>query len=218
MYKYTVDGLAAKEAADAAAAAAAAAAEAAAGPSGAGADGASAAEVPGTPKVVPAGARQYQYGLKGIVVHSGSAFAGHYYSYIKVRLHDPSLVDSQRRAWCSMCLSCSGQVRKQAGQRLGADQWFCFDDNQVSNVDASLSLASPSSQQTIAVCGGLKVLFPASSIACLNASGGALGPGQPGPRLLRRQAVRGAPGRAAHPAAGAARPATPVMVLAAPRR
>lgn len=26
----------------------------------------------------------YSYQLKGIVVHSGSAFAGHYYSYIKV--------------------------------------------------------------------------------------------------------------------------------------
>ena len=31
---------------------------------------------------------QSQYYLKGIVVHSGTAFAGHYYSYIKVR---PSL-------------------------------------------------------------------------------------------------------------------------------
>ena len=27
----------------------------------------------------------YQYELKGVVVHSGTAFAGHYYSYIKVR-------------------------------------------------------------------------------------------------------------------------------------
>ena len=28
----------------------------------------------------------YQYSLKGVVVHSGTAFAGHYYSYIKVRV------------------------------------------------------------------------------------------------------------------------------------
>ena len=27
----------------------------------------------------------YQYELCGVVVHSGSAFAGHYYSYIKAR-------------------------------------------------------------------------------------------------------------------------------------
>ena len=30
-------------------------------------------------------AAYYQYELKGVVVHSGTAFAGHYYSYIKVR-------------------------------------------------------------------------------------------------------------------------------------
>lgn len=29
---------------------------------------------------------QYEYELKGVVVHSGTAFAGHYYSYIKVCL------------------------------------------------------------------------------------------------------------------------------------
>ncbi len=32
----------------------------------------------------PRDQQQYQYHLKGIVVHSGTAFAGHYYSYIKV--------------------------------------------------------------------------------------------------------------------------------------
>ena len=32
----------------------------------------------------------YQYELKGVVVHSGTAFAGHYYSYIKVRAECPS--------------------------------------------------------------------------------------------------------------------------------
>ena len=29
---------------------------------------------------------QYEFELKGVVVHSGTAFAGHYYSYIKVCL------------------------------------------------------------------------------------------------------------------------------------
>ena len=30
--------------------------------------------------------KQYEFDLKGVVVHSGTAFAGHYYSYIKVCL------------------------------------------------------------------------------------------------------------------------------------
>lgn len=30
--------------------------------------------------------RHYLYELRGVVVHSGSAFAGHYYSYIKASL------------------------------------------------------------------------------------------------------------------------------------
>ena len=34
---------------------------------------------------------QSKYYLKGIVVHSGTAFAGHYYSYIKVRPSPPFL-------------------------------------------------------------------------------------------------------------------------------
>ena len=35
------------------------------------------------------GMRQDMYQLKGIVVHSGTAFAGHYYSYIQVRRASP---------------------------------------------------------------------------------------------------------------------------------
>ena len=188
MYKYTVDGLAAREAADAVAAAAAASEAAAAGPSGA-AEGA--ADAPGTPKLPLPNARQYQYGLKGIVVHSGSAFAGHYYSYIKVCV-------VQCRRCCTPPEQIGGitqdshfiaQVRKQAGQGLGADQWFCFDDNQVrccsvwGGLTASASFSYPHSAST------------AGPIGCPGMSpGGALGPSQPGPRLLRRQAVRGAPG------------------------
>lgn len=44
---------------------------------------------------------QYMYELKGIVVHAGSAFAGHYYSYIKERpkqLPDGTLVPGSW--WC----------------------------------------------------------------------------------------------------------------------
>ncbi len=90
MYKYTVDGLAAREEADAANGSAA-------GPSGsattadvASTTSSSAAESAATPAPEPTtpknppNAKPYQYTLKGIVVHSGSAFAGHYYSYIKV--------------------------------------------------------------------------------------------------------------------------------------
>ena len=90
MYKYTVDGLAAKEAADAAAAAAGSSpATTVSGPQSrglpeiAGNSAGPAVEPPGTPKP-PQHEQQYQYTLKGIVVHSGTAFAGHYYSYIKV--------------------------------------------------------------------------------------------------------------------------------------
>lgn len=89
MYKYTVDGLAAKEEADAAAASAAgpsdsaARADVASTSSPAAESAATSAAEPTTPKHPP-NAKQYQYTLKGIVVHSGSAFAGHYYSYIKV--------------------------------------------------------------------------------------------------------------------------------------
>lgn len=89
MYKYTVDGLAAKEEADAAAASAAGPSESAANAdvastsSAAAESAATSAAEPTSPKNPP-NAKQYQYSLKGIVVHSGSAFAGHYYSYIKV--------------------------------------------------------------------------------------------------------------------------------------
>ena len=65
MWKYTVAGLEEREAREAAA-------------------GGDAEEAPGPSSANPA---ECQYYLKGIVVHSGTAFAGHYYSYIKVRPH-----------------------------------------------------------------------------------------------------------------------------------
>ena len=156
MYKYTVDGLAAKEAADAAAAAAGSspAAPNAAGPQGgalrdaAGNGAGPAVEPPGTPRP-PQHDQQYQYTLKGIVVHSGTAFAGHYYSYIKVRawpllglsgllalMETPSTSPGSGVAlWGSPEHASSGaaQVRKQAGQGSCVDQWLCYDDNTVSS-------------------------------------------------------------------------------------
>lgn len=75
MWKYTVEGLAERDAA-AADGAPAGASKADAAPS---ADGA-------RPGALKAGAHgmQYLYQLKGVVVHSGTANVGHYYSYIKV--------------------------------------------------------------------------------------------------------------------------------------
>ena len=67
MYKYTVEGLAEHEAMDAAAAAVGS------GPSS-----------PPPTLHAPLGSPAYAYTLRGIVVHSGTAFAGHYYSYIQV--------------------------------------------------------------------------------------------------------------------------------------
>lgn len=86
VYKYTVDGLAEREQAEAAAASEAAGAADAAGPPGsAGGEGEGAAQSGDAASLQPPhDPQQYQYSLKGIVVHSGSAFAGHYYSYIKV--------------------------------------------------------------------------------------------------------------------------------------
>jgi len=75
MYKYTVEGLAERDDA------VSTEASAEAGPSGSSAE---AAERP-IALQPPHDARSYSYSLKGIVVHSGSAFAGHYYSYIKVQ-------------------------------------------------------------------------------------------------------------------------------------
>ncbi len=64
MYKYTVEGLAEAEQADISQPAA------------------STSSDPNPP--VPHSKDHYQYQLKGVVVHSGTAFAGHYYSFIKV--------------------------------------------------------------------------------------------------------------------------------------
>ena len=109
VYKYTVEGLAEQEAAQAATVASAAAdpgpvssPDAEPGPevtgtsedevpttgpgpgSAAAAGAAAAAAGPGPGLRSPAASRTtYVYQLKGIVVHSGTAFAGHYYSYIK---------------------------------------------------------------------------------------------------------------------------------------
>ena len=76
MWKYTVEGLAERDAS-------AEAAAASAGRPDAPAPGEAGAARPGTPKAGAHGL-QYMYQLKGVVVHSGTANVGHYYSYIKV--------------------------------------------------------------------------------------------------------------------------------------
>lgn len=68
MYKYTVEGLAEAEQTEPLQAATASAAP----------------DTDVKPSTLSQG--QYEYELKGVVVHSGTAFAGHYYSYIKVWL------------------------------------------------------------------------------------------------------------------------------------
>ena len=76
MYKYTVTGLEEREAQEAAAAARKADSENPERPaSRLGTEQPTSQRDPG----------QCKYYLKGIVVHSGTAFAGHYYSYIKAR-------------------------------------------------------------------------------------------------------------------------------------
>lgn len=67
MYKYTVEGLAEAEQAEAL-----------------GPEAPSPSPSPSPPQSPPKAKQKYQYKLKGIVVHSGTAFAGHYYSFIKV--------------------------------------------------------------------------------------------------------------------------------------
>ena len=79
MWKYTVEGLAERDAS-------AEAAAASLGKSDAPAPGEAGAARPGTPKAGAHGL-QYMYQLKGVVVHSGTANVGHYYSYIKVGQH-----------------------------------------------------------------------------------------------------------------------------------
>ena len=54
----------------------------------------------------------YLYTLMGVVVHSGSAFAGHYYSYIRERVEGP-------------------------GGAVSAGPWHVFDDRRVEPYDAS---------------------------------------------------------------------------------
>ena len=64
MYRYTVEGLAEAEQADSSQPAASTSSD--------------------SNPAVPHSKDRYQYQLKGVVVHSGTAFAGHYYSFIKV--------------------------------------------------------------------------------------------------------------------------------------
>lgn len=49
---------------------------------------------------------QYDYELKGVVVHSGTAFAGHYYSYIKVGLTKPYSLHISCNTVCQLTPAC----------------------------------------------------------------------------------------------------------------
>ncbi len=89
--------------------AAAATADGTPGASGAASGAAAAAAAP-----VPSAedAAKYAYTLMGVVVHSGSAFAGHYYSYIRERVPAP-------------------------GGGVAAGAWHVFDDTRVEPYDAA---------------------------------------------------------------------------------
>jgi hypothetical protein len=105
MFRYTVDGLALQEqqaAAEGAPSGSVSGAGAARRSSATG--GASSSSLLGGE--APAG-QQDLYDLKGVVVHMGSAFTGHYYSYIKERPH-----------W-------------RPDGTLAEGSWLCFDDKQV---------------------------------------------------------------------------------------
>ncbi|KAH9300739.1 hypothetical protein KI387_012322 [Taxus chinensis] len=62
----------------------------------------------------------YQYDLVGVIVHSGTAFAGHYYSYIKERPGDGLL---------------NGRKAGTGGYVADAKWWMSFDDKQVQPYD-----------------------------------------------------------------------------------
>ena len=67
----------------------------------------------------------YGYKLKGVVVHSGSAFTGHYYSFIEDRGGDakPNL-----KRDCRTLSDATTATKRQS-------QWYCFDDKTVSSWD-----------------------------------------------------------------------------------
>jgi hypothetical protein len=98
-FPYTADGLAAEEAA--------------AGSEGGGGGGASGGGGGGGCGGGGGGAQprgEYLYDLAGVVVHSGSAFTGHYYSFARER--------------AALAAQAAGARRRGAG-------WYCFDDKSV---------------------------------------------------------------------------------------
>jgi len=85
---------------------------------------------------IPGGKRPpeyYKYELVGIVVHSGSAFVGHYYSYIKERGGQEGEGDS--------CASAGGGGEGRRGAaapgKPPSSVWWSFDDNKVEPWDVA---------------------------------------------------------------------------------
>lgn len=115
LFPYTADGLAAAEAEAANAAANGSEAGGSLGrqSSTGGGDAASASAGSG---MAAAAHPEYMYDLAGIVVHSGSAFTGHYYSYAR-----------EREALAAF--ASSGNARRRS------NGWFCFDDKSVRTWD-----------------------------------------------------------------------------------
>lgn len=72
----------------------------------------------------------YMFDLMGVVVHSGSAFTGHYYSYIRER--KPAAASRARQAANGTSSSSSSDDEADDDNESGGEgRWFCFDDKSV---------------------------------------------------------------------------------------
>jgi hypothetical protein len=72
----------------------------------------------------------HMYDLMGVVVHSGSAFTGHYYSYIRERAPETA-------AAAAAAPPADNEAVANDSSSSSDSRWFCFDDKQVTRWDAS---------------------------------------------------------------------------------
>lgn len=63
-----------------------------------------------TPGDEPGEGVSTKYRLRGIVVHSGQASGGHYYSFIQIR-YDEVFLASYPEIWIYMCMYCKAEYR-----------------------------------------------------------------------------------------------------------